>query len=90
MNPERIGNFELQGEITSSAESGTFNALKVTKKVGGVIAEAYFAPKPWEGDGRIYRWVGIRTFKRWIPTGDVLIRFLRRTTVSRSVVINLE
>ncbi|OGD91700.1 hypothetical protein A3D81_01490 [Candidatus Curtissbacteria bacterium RIFCSPHIGHO2_02_FULL_40_17] len=80
MNPERISGFALRNEVSDSQESLPSSALKVTKKVGGVITEAYFAPKPWEGDGRIYRWVGIRTFKRWIPTGDVLIRFLRRNT----------
>ncbi len=80
MNPERISSFVPQNEAIDSQESLASNAPKVTKKVGGVISEAYFAPKPWEGDGRIYRWVGIRTFKRWIPSGDILIRFTRRNT----------
>lgn len=80
MNPERISGFVPQPELTSSPESLPFNALRVTKKVGGLISEGYFAPKPWEGDGRIYRWVGIRTFKRWIPSGDLLNRFARRNT----------
>lgn len=80
MNPERISSFADQSEVHNPQDSLPSNALRVTKKVGGLISEAYFAPKPWEGDGRIYRLVGIRTFKRWIPTGDVLIRFTRRNT----------
>ena len=78
MNPERVISFAPHVEALDTGESLPSNALKVTKKVGGLISEAYFAPKPWEGDGRIYRWVGIRTFKRWVPSGDVLIRFMRR------------
>lgn len=79
MNSERTNGF-VPVEAIDSQESIPSSALRITKKVGGVISEAYFAPKPWEGDGTIYRWVGIRTFKRWIPSGDVLIRFMRRNT----------
>lgn len=37
----------------------------------------YFRPRAWEraGRGRIYRWLGIRPFKRYLPTsGDLVSR----------------
>lgn len=37
----------------------------------------YFAPRAFEraGDGRVYRKLGVRFFKRWLPTsGDVVTR----------------
>ena len=48
MNLERIDDSAYLSEAVNSDESFVSNALRVTKKVGGVIAEAYFAPKPWE------------------------------------------
>ena len=73
MSPELRGGFKPQAEHNS-----TQSIASLPKRVAGVVAEAYFAPKPWEGDGNIYRKIGIRTFRRFIPSGDPAIRFVRK------------
>ena len=39
----------------------------------------YFQPKGFEtsGDGKVYRWLGIRYFKRYLPTSGDLVTRLR-------------
>lgn len=42
------------------------------------FAHAYFQPKPFEryGEGSIYEWIGIKTFKKYLPTtGDIVRRW---------------
>lgn len=73
MNPERRGGF------TPQAEPNPIQPIDcLPKKIVEVVAETYFSPKPWEGNGDIYRKVGIRTFKRYLPTGEPIIKLARR------------
>lgn len=38
------------------------------------IIEAYFTPRRFERDGTIYKALGVRTFKKYVPTGgDIAI-----------------
>ena len=47
----------------------------------GNVAEAYFSPKQFEKDGRIYKLLGVRKFKRYMPTsGDLVINHLRKSS----------
>ncbi|MEX1020075.1 MAG: hypothetical protein WDZ49_10475 [Litorilinea sp.] len=39
----------------------------------------YFTPWLVEQDGRLYEFLGIRTFKRFVPNGDLVNRLIRRT-----------
>jgi Glycosyl-4,4'-diaponeurosporenoate acyltransferase len=38
----------------------------------------YFTVRPFERDGRVYRWIGVRVFRKFVPDGDVVNRARRR------------
>lgn len=40
--------------------------------------DAWFRPRPWEIDGRVYTWIGIRQFNRLVVDGDWMNRRIRR------------
>jgi hypothetical protein len=61
-------------ESTSDDET-TPSWFKDTAKT---IADAWFDPKSFEKDPTLYEKLGIRTFKRYLPTGDLIPRLLRR------------
>lgn len=44
------------------------------------LIESYFAPKSWERSGRLYELLGIRFFKKYLPTsGDWVMRHIWRS-----------
>ena len=42
------------------------------------ITDAWFDPKSFEQNPTIYEKLGVRTFKRYMPTGDLVIKYMKK------------
>lgn len=49
------------------------------------LSKVYFTPRWWERSGRVYTYLGIRFFKKWLPTnGDRVMRARGSKTIQHS------
>ena len=53
-------------------------SLAVALVVGPYVPEGYFAIRPIERDGRLYRRLSVHVFKHFVPDGDLMSRVARR------------
>lgn len=64
---------------------GFFSLLLVIAPVAAgwatarLLPERYYRIRAFESGGRVYEWLGIRLFKRFVPDGDYVNRLVRRS-----------
>jgi len=79
------GEIRVSGKITNS-KIWTHFADQGETDMGNSFWDRYFQPKPFEkvGEGRIYRLLGVRLYKRYVPSsGDLVSRWRGVTHIQR-------
>ena len=55
-------------------------------QVARLLPECYYRTKPFELSGRIYKRLGVRFFRRFVPNGDYINRIIRRSEPEYKVI----
>lgn len=76
---EQLKPQDLKTVVDKAIETTTPEAEKVPpwfRQIVKKIADAWFDPKSFEQNPKVYEKLGIRTFKKYIPTGDLMNRLV--------------
>ena len=81
--PQALFVMSVWDEAAGPAIAVLLASLAIALVVGRRVPEGYFVVRPFERNGRLYRRLGVRAFKRVVPDGDLISRVARRRAGDR-------